>query len=197
MIGFGFLKRWRRERASGFSLMEVVLVLFLSAILLYMVSNLLSRTLETLRFLKEKNLTLESATLGCERLASELMEAVVIDLPIGAEQVAFYKVKPGATPYLANDPESPPENWKRNYQADATGTNQLTRVVYRVDSGSKLVRQAEGQTSLVATDVNTFTVNPLPAEGSFEVKLALQEKRRVVVFETVVTCPALREGYSP
>jgi prepilin-type N-terminal cleavage/methylation domain-containing protein len=187
-------------RNPGFTLIEIVIVLFLTGIILFAVSNLISRTFETLKFLQEKNRTLESATLGCERLASELSEAVGIDTPISAGQVVFRKVRPSAPEAVANDHldmSVPAEDWKRDYVLDANGINQLAQVVYQVDSESKLRRTASAQTTLVATDVNAFTVSPLVAEGCFLVSLSLQEKRRVIVFETIVTCPALQGDFSP
>lgn len=184
---------------KGFTLIEIVIVLFLTGIILFAVSHLISRTFETLKFLQEKNRTLESATLGCERLASELSEAVSIDT-MAAGQVVFRKVRPSAPEAVANDyldMSVPAEDWKRNYILDANGINQLAQVVYQVDSESKLRRTASAQTTLVATDVNAFEVSPLAAEGCFLVSLSLQEKRRVIVFETIVTCPALQGDFSP
>lgn len=191
---------FQKKSDSGFSLIEIVIVLFLTGLVLFMVSGLISRTLETLKFLQEKSQTLESATLGCERLASELREAVEIITPIPSGKVTFKKVKPSIgspatlTPVaVGNDLSALPETWgARKYPSSQLGT-----VTYEVDSQSRLLRKVDGVDTLVATDVNSFAVTPRSADNdSFLVRLSLQEKRRVIVFEMVVNCPALQRGYT-
>lgn len=188
-----------RGDKAGFSLVEVVIVLFLTGLVLAAVSGLISRTLESLKFMQEKGRTLESATLGCERLSSELREAVAIDSPSPAGQVIFYKIKPSAPEAAGNDLSSnvEPQNWRRNYQPDANGVNQRFKVSYLVDSERRLQRTADTMTTLVATEVNSFVVSPLAAAGCFRVSLSIQEKRRIIVFETIVTCPALQVNFTP
>lgn len=175
---------------AGFSMVEVVIVLFLTGVMLFAVSGLISRTLETLKFLQEKSQTLESATLGCERLSSELREAVSVTTPIPIGKVSFVKVKPQAPLAVGNDMAADPVGWTRSYSG-----GQLARVTYDVDAESRLLRTVDSVSHLVATDVNAFVVTPAAGAGSYLVSLSLQEKRRVIVFETIVTCPALQKGF--
>jgi Tfp pilus assembly protein PilW len=191
-----------RSTYLAFSLFELLIVMFITSVILFCVAGLTSRTFRTLRFLQEKSRTLESATLGCERLASELREAVAITVPIPAGQVEFRKVRPSAPEAAGNDWQDftiPAGAWSRNYASDASGVNQLAPVRYGVHGAtSELQRTAAGQTTVVATDVNSFVVAPVAgATGSYSVRLALQEESRVIVFETVTTCPALQLDYAP
>lgn len=178
----------------GFSLMEIIIVLFLTSMLLLAISRLLSQTLGTLQFLQEKGQTSESASLGCERLASELTEAVKVTLK-PSDEVSFSKVSASAHDAIDNSPATDASTWLRVYP-----TNQLVNVTYNVDSDSNLKRVAGLEpASTVATEVNTFVVKPYSGGGSgtFLLTLSLQEKRRVVTFETIVTAPALQDHLAP
>lgn len=180
----------------GFSLLEVVLVLFLTGVVLFCVSRLTSQSLETMKFLREKSQTLESATLGCERLSSELSEAV--EVTPGSNVVSFRKVRPSAPEAIGNLLEDssgniiPASTWVRTYPA----ANRVV-ITYEVNSSDQLRRSVLGETNLVATDVNAFSVTPMVGAGSYLIRLGIREKRRVVAFEAVVTCPALQAGFGP
>ncbi len=192
----------RKRQNSAFTLIELVFVLLITSLILAAVAALTARTLDTLKFMEEKSKTMQSATLGVERLSSELSETVV--LPTG--NVSFRKANPNAPvahyqPGISNDyadPNSfPPHLWTRAY----TGGDLVT-VTYAV-AGTDLTRTAGGgPTGLIATSVNAFTVtnvNPdgmgvMPAggvDGNYRVALSIQELRRVVTFETVVHCPGV------
>lgn len=201
----------RKSSNSAFTLIEMVIVLFLTGLILGAVSILVARTFDSLKFLEEKSRTLESATLGCERLASELREAVELVSGLPSNELRFKKVKPSAPKAVGNEPMPPPltalddpadyvepdilpVDWIRSYSAP---TNHLFEVHYWVDSNDHLQRKAGNETAIVATDVNEFMVSPLTGTSSFLVALSIQEQRRVVVFETVVNCPGLEKGYEP
>lgn len=190
--------------SRGFSLMEIMIVLGLTSVILLTVSSLFSQTTKTLKFLKEKSRTLESASLGCERLASELREAVEVENPIPLGRIRFKKVKPSENTLLGlpllneeqRDALGPPNTWG-NEDREYTGT-QLAAIEYEVDDDSKLLRTAAGSTALVAREVNLFQVEPLGGVyGIYKIRLSLQEQRRVVVFESIVTCPALQGRSGP
>ena len=178
----------RKARFRGFSLIEICIVLFLTGLILFAVAQLIMRTLDSLKFLQEKSRTLESASLGCERLSSELREAVGVDLPIPIGQVSFRKVRPPAPEAVGNSPTDPPEGWTRVYPAA-----QLASVLYQVDPQNRLTRSFGGNTTIVANDVNSFVVDNLGG-GSFKVSLAISEKRRIVTFETITTSASLQGG---
>lgn len=188
-----------RALGRGFSLIEIVIVLFLTSVIMFAVAQLLARSFQTLRFLQEKSQTLESASLGCERLASEMRE-MITQLP-QPDGVRFLKVRPQAPVAVANpfgDLTVMADNWERSYASDYAGVNQLVEVLYRVNPAEQLERTVEGQTTLVATNVNDFNVTPVSgAVGAFVINLSLREERRVVTFTTAVTCPALEQDWTP
>lgn len=174
----------------GFSLIEVVIVLFLTSILLLAVSRLLSQTLGTLQFLQEKGQTSESASLGCERLASELMEAIKVNLT-PSDEVSFSKISASAADVIGIIATTEPSTWPRAYPA-----SHQVNITYKVDANSSLKRTVGLEApSTVATEVNSFVVQPYSSGGSgtFLVTLSLQEKRRVLTLETIVSVPALQE----
>lgn len=208
--------RARAFRAGGrvaraFSLVEVVLVLFLTGLILLIVSRLTQRTFTTLRFLEEKAETVQSATLGIERLSSELREAVQVS---GYSPLTFRKVDPSAPYALDQDldssadsnPGDPPvdsdfSTWKHSYASDAFDRDQLGTVTYSL-SASMLTRTAQkggrSLTTQVATHVNSFVAIPAPnlggqatASNVVQVTLSLQEQRRVVTFSTIVVIPGM------
>lgn len=175
----------------GFSLIEVVIVLFLTSILLLAVSRLMSQTLGTLQFLQEKGQTSASASLGCDRLASELIEAIKVNIT-PSDEVSFSKISAGAKDVIAIVATTEPSTWPRAYPA-----SQQVDITYKVDANSSLKRTVVGleAPSTVATEVNSFVVQPYSSggRGTFLVTLSLQEKRRVLTLETIVTVPALQE----
>lgn len=201
----------RRGRIWGFSLIELVIILFLTGICLFMVGRLTSQTFQTLRFLRGKSQTLQAAAQGIERLTSELREAVEVS---STDPLTFSKVDPSAPFALdydgdsstnANpgdpDPDLPPDTWSDSYARDAFDRNQLGSVTYQMADGV-LSRTAtvgtRDMTSEVATEVNDFSVTRGPelagvatADSVFEISLSLQEDRRVVVFGSVVVVPGL------
>jgi type II secretory pathway pseudopilin PulG len=197
--------------SAGFSLVELVLVLFLTGIILLVVSRLCQRTFATLRTLQEKSQTIQAATLGLERLGSELREAIGA-VATGMWVVTFSKVDPGAPYVLDNDRDAgenpgPPdptvavEDFAFDYASDANGDNQIGTVEYKLD-GELLKRTAskDGQsmTTEVATHVNAFIVEAHPhleghatADNVFLITLTLKEQRRVYTFTSVVTAPGV------
>lgn len=182
----------RHKRAGAFSLMELLVVLSLTGLVLGLVATLVSKTYETMKFLQEKSQTLQSATLGLERLSSELREAVG---PVATSPLSFRKVDPQAIEVVGADPLDFVgfELWDRNYGA----TSELATVLYSdVISPNQLTRRVtfrgNSMDSIVATSVNAFQVaRPFAAQNSFEVTLTLEEKRKLVTFTTVVTCPGV------
>ena len=188
----------RRKVASrqelGFTLFELMVVMFLTGAILFTVAKLVSRSLESLKFLQEKNQTMRSATLGCERVASELREAIRPPT-ITSGTVSFAKVRPGAKEAVGNNYEDltvPAENWHRDY-----GSSDLATITYKSNPNGQLVRTVEAQSDTVATNVSGFVVAPAAGAGCYTVTLSITEKRRVVVFKTALTCPALQGAYSP
>ena len=211
------MRTWRETvcgRNLGFSLIEVVLVLFLMGVILMIVSRLIGRTFETLRYLEEKGQTVQSATLGLERLSSELREAVAVTTATGSTAV-FQKVEPNA-PYALDydkdtspnanpgdpDPSIAPWDWSLSYGSDAFNVNHLGTVSY-IQQGDVLVRTAskgsQSNTADVATNVNAFDVLRAPTlsngrpsgNNTFRISLSLTEQRRVETFETIVLVPGL------
>ena len=175
--------RLGRERHRGFSLIEIVIVLFLTGTMLYCVASLTDRTFKTLKFLQEKSKTLESAQLACERLSSELREC--IGAPTTGATVSFRKVKPSVAYGLSNDPTDP-SSWTRIYPAGDLATITYTMVV------DKVIRQAQSEPPMdVAQDVNAFSVVPTTALGNYKINLTIVEDRRIVVFESVASCPGV------
>jgi len=166
--------------------------MLLTGIVLFMVGQLTSQTFGTLKFLQQKAQTLQAATLGLDRLASELREAV--DVRPGSGSVEFDKVNFAAPPCVNNVPTDDPTTWTRNYAA----ISQVGTVQYQV-SGTTLNRTVTfggTQTTEVATDVDDFQVNRAPTvEGVqagnnvFELVLSINEDRKIQSFRTVVMVP--------
>ena len=177
-----------RSTNSGFSLIEIMVVMGLASITLLGVAQLTQRTLNTQKFLRKKSESIQSATLGCERLASEMREAVTA--PSAGSTSTWKKVTPSQpevigipAPTPGPIPASP--GWTRVYPA-----NQLTTVTYSMID-TNLIRQVTGSAAApVATDVNTFDVNPVPhRDKTFQVRLAINEQGRVQTFVAQVFCP--------
>lgn len=186
----------------GFSLIEILIVLLLAGAALGLVATLISKTLETLRFLQEKGETLQSATLGGERLTSEMREMVEFLSSGDSTRVRFNKVNSNAPEAVGNDLAdftTLPAAWQRAYSSTLGAGDQRVTVLYEPAPNDKLERSVAfpgqpTQRSLVASHVNTFVVteNFGGASNCFQVVLSLQEKRRVVSFTSVVVCPGLR-----
>ena len=202
----------RRER--GFSIIEITIVIFLTSLILMVVSRLAHETLVSLRFLEEKAQTVQSATLGLERLSSELREAVQV-LTGPRDSVSFHKVDPQAPFALDYDRNSSPNFnpgepttddpepylWSDTYRRDAFGRDQWGLVEYFTED-DRLVRRVTkgGREAItdVATNLNTFLVDPAPSlsgqattSAVFRISLSLLEERRVVTFSTIVVVPGL------
>ena len=62
----------RKRAARAFTLIEMVILLFLAGVILFAVSRLTRETYKSLVFLREKAQTYESAVLGVERLLDRL-----------------------------------------------------------------------------------------------------------------------------
>ncbi len=184
-----------------------MIVFFLTSLILVVTTRLAHETFVSLRFLEEKAQTVQSATLGLERLSSELREAV--NVRESGTVVRFDKVDPQAPFALDYDlnsspnhnPGEPtdnpgPEQWHLDYTSDAFDRNQWGLVEYYTDGERLLRKVSKGvnfATSNVANNVNSFTV--LPTSGSstaaYQVSLSLLEQRRVVTFVTIVVIPGL------
>lgn len=176
--------RQHRLRRQGFSLIEVMIVIFLSGAMLWCVAGLTGQTLRTLRFLQEKSSTMESAGQACQRLASELHEAV--SEPTLGSSVSFRKVRPSAADLVGNLPTD--STWQSSYP-----NGELATIAYQLQS-QKVFRQVNSEQRLeIATNVSGFSLARYEAApaGAYTVRLAIQEQRRVVVFETVVVCPGV------
>lgn len=187
-------RKLRTKSQAGFSLFEIMLVMFLTGAILFTIAKLVSQSLESLKFLQEKNQTMRSATLGCERVASELREAIRTPT-ITSGTVSFAKVRPNAKEAVGNnykDLTVPAEHWHRDY-----GSSDLATVTYKSNPNGQLVRTVGAQSDTVATSVSGFVVAPAAGAGCYTVTLSITEKRRVVVFKTALTCPALQGAYSP
>lgn len=189
-----------RRSQKGFTLIEIMIVLLLTGIILFMVSRLTSETFKSLRFLQEKSQTLQSATLGLERLTSELREAVRVNT---VSPLNFDKINPAAPVCLGNDPNAPNPvgTWVRDYSNDANGDNQIGVVEYRRDVAQQILTRTatlngRTMTTEVAVNVNDFVVQRGPTLGGnttgrnvFQVTLTLQEQRRAVTFVSLLTVP--------
>lgn len=179
----------KKLATRAFSLIEIVIVLFLTGIILFCVSGLTDRTFKTLKFLQEKSSSLESATMACERLASEMRE--MIDPPtIGGSgsSLSFRKVKPSAPYGAGNVISDPASTWTRPYP-----TGMTAQIVYRLDNTkNNITRQVNSEPTLeVATDVEGFQVSQSGSPGNYQVILTILEDRRAVSFETIVSCPGV------
>jgi type II secretory pathway pseudopilin PulG len=189
-----------RLRAKGFSLIEIVFVLALTSAILYAVALLTQRTLGSLNFLQKKSESIQSATLGCERLTSEMREAIT--QPSQGNSTSFVKVRPSAPPALgiAPPPPAPPvpapppagapvdaHLWPRTYP----GGVRLT-IQYAVN-GENLERSVTGDpTTVVATSLNDFQVSKVAGtDRSFRVDLSVVEQKRVAIFTSYVFCPGV------
>lgn len=180
--------RSTRFPKHGFSLIEIMVVMGLVSVILFGVAQLTQRTLNTQKFLRKKSESIQSATLGCERLASEMREAVTT--PSTGSTSSWRKVTPSQpevmgipAPNPGPIPASP--GWSRAYQPA-----QLTTVTYSV-AGTNLMRQVTGSVAApVATDVNTFVVEAVAGrDKTFLVRLAITEQKKVQTFVAQVYCP--------
>lgn len=184
----------KTTRNSGFTLIEMVIMLFLAAIILLSVSRLTGETVSTLSFLREKAQTYQSALVGIERLSSDLREAVVAPTitPGASFEMSFRKVKPGED--RAKDAPPRPSRSDPGYLAYAAptgayaGTN-LIQVTYKKD-GETLNRQFGSFSSRIAENINDIQVVD-EGGGSFAITLTVKENRRLQIFEGFVTCPGL------
>ena len=187
------------RRLRGFSLIEIVVVLALTSAVLYTVALLTQRTVKTLNFLQRKSESIQSATLGCERLCSEMREAVT--QPSTGGSSSWRKVVPSAPIAISIIPPEPPPpppaappvplspTWPRSYPG-----GELLTVTYSVVGGN-LQRQISGEAAtVVATEVNTFSVATVPdTERTYRVDLSIVEQRKVQAFTSVVYCPGAPE----
>lgn len=182
-----------RRAAFGFSLIEMVIVLFLTGIILFCVAGLTDRTYRTLKFLQEKSSTMESASMACQRLAQELRETVTPPV-LTIDSVTFSKVIPARPRLLDNDPNALPTTWALSYPAAQTA-----QIRYR-QLDDRVVRQVNAERALdVATEVNTFQVRQsfsafttvVNTPGAYLIQLTILEDRRAVTFETVALCPGV------
>jgi prepilin-type N-terminal cleavage/methylation domain-containing protein len=173
----------KHRRDQGFSLIEIVIVLFLTGVMLFCVSGLTDRTFKTLKFLQEKSTTLESASLACQRLAQEMREMVTAPT-LGATSVTFSKVIPSSPLGVGNDRNDPnPENWLRAYPSA-----QRASINYSMNV-DKVRRRVNSEPSMdVAVDVNAFAVSQVDNPGNYLIRLTILEDRRAVVFEIIVNC---------
>ena len=196
------------KRSPGFSLIEIVLVLGLTSVILSTVSLLVQRTVETLHHLQAKSEAIQGATLGCERLCSELREA--INTPTVGTSLRFRKVVPSSpraignaqrpAPYLPPAPPPPPPAvpshlWTRDYPAVYApaqgGQMQVTYSVSPDPNVATLLRQVDSDpASVVASNVTVFTVE-LVARRTYRANLSIRERRRVVTFSAAVHCPGV------
>ena len=152
--------------------------------MLFCIAKLTNQTLSSLKFLQEKSATTESAALACQRLATELREAVSTpDLTSG---VAFQKVRPDALPVMGQTIAD--RTWRLSYPSSSLAT-----VRYQ-QSDERVMRQINSEVPLeVASRVNVFSVSRYSGgNGAYRIALSIMEKRRVVTFETVVVCPGVR-----
>lgn len=200
----------------GFSLIEVVLLMFLSGIILLMVSKLTKQAFEASRMLDEKAQTMQSARMGLEALSSELREAVEVALsPDALEAVTITKVSPSAKQALGIqieglDLSSAQEAIIEGYKPDGHGYLEagldkvsVGTVKYFLNDSQELIRKAEYDERLletsVATGVSAFTVEAKPQlssyvlpENAYRITLSIEEKRIVKTFTTIVLAPGLK-----
>lgn len=188
-------------KKRAFSLIELVILLFLTGIILLMISRMISSTFTSLKFLQEKSGTFESVTIGLERLASEFREAVDYIGP----PLIFLKVDPHAPRSLGvdlDDDETNPLDWPNNYTTYQGGTN-VGKISYSLEAGTETLTRTvsfKGATEVsdVAAHVNDFSAERAPTlngkqtnNNVFRIRLSLQEQRRVQSFETVLVVPGL------
>ena len=187
------------KRLRGFSLIEVMVVLALTSAILYTVALLTQRTVRTLNFLQRKSESIQGATLGCERLCSEMREA--ISKPSEGGSTSFRKVRPSSPIAIGIVPPPPPQEppppppavppapvshtWPRIYPG-----GELVTVTYST-SGQNLQRQVTGDpATIVATNVNTFQVTAVGGtDRTYQVELAIIEQKKIQTFTATVYCP--------
>lgn len=173
-----------RSSQAGFTLIEMIIIIFLAGIMMFCVAKLTSETLKSMKFLQEKSSTTEAANLACQRVAAELREAVSISNT--GSTVVFHKVKPSAPLLVGNNLSTP--NWEKVYSA-----GNLARITYSF-ALPKVLRQVNSESPLeVATTAAGFSVEQytLGREGAYRVRLSIQELRRVIVFESIAISPGL------
>lgn len=199
------------RRVLGFSLIEVVLLLFISGIILLMVSRLTQEVFEASHMLDEKARTIQSARMGIEALSSELREATKVELgPNDGEPLTITKVSPSAKQALGikidgEDISSIQKNIRESYDPAIPGYLEadLGTVSYSLNDRAELVREAKyNDRSIkvsVAADVNAFVVKAGPEidgrkalANTYQISLSIEEKRIVRTFVTVVLAPGIR-----
>jgi hypothetical protein len=173
----------------------MIVTMALTGAVLYAVALLIGQTVGSLNFLREKSESIQSATLGCERLCSELRETIVT--PTTGTSVTLVKVMPSAPVAVGNPerplpPPAPPPALPSHLWNRAYGAGDRVRVTYAV-SGDHLTRQAASDpATVVATRVNAFNVSAVPNTAStYQVDLSIQEKIRVLTYTAVVFCPGV------
>lgn len=180
-----------KKSRAAFTLIEMVILLFLAGVILFAVSRLTRETYKSLNFLREKAQTYESAVQGVERLTSDMREAVT-QPTITGDSVSFSKVKPAEDVAKGGAPRPHPLDPSYETYVPPTGPyggGQRVTVTYRI-AGGNLEREIGGFRSVVAEDVNDFIVTPR-GSGSYEVVMTIQENRRVQTFHSFVTCPGV------
>ncbi|MEW6282180.1 MAG: hypothetical protein AB1758_26475 [Candidatus Eremiobacterota bacterium] len=160
----------------AFSLAEVVITLFLVALVFGVVAVLISKAYRVLSFQTMKQRSALAAQVALDRISAELREATAVTGTGG--RLDFRKIDKSVPGRF--DLASPPSNYP-------FGTE--IAVSYRSDGRGNLVRVVGGQTQVVVEGVTGFacsTVGP-----RLDLALSIQEQQRVRRVSTAVFLPGV------
>ena len=164
-----------KARSSGFSLVEVLLVLALVGLALTCVAQMFASYAETMRFSTSKDRATQVALVALDRVAGEVKAAVKIvsltpDLQLEKDQLS---ARPPVNPSL---PLGPP--WQ---------AHQLTvSISYVFDPLQEtLVRQVNGQSQLIARGLRAFSCTS-PGDHTYRLLASVSDGKTVSRYATEV-----------
>lgn len=194
--------RQQRKRRWGISLAEALLAIFLAGATMGMLGLLFQRSFSVLRVLDDKERSRQAGRMGLDRMTSELREAVRM-VSLG-ETLEFEKIDPNSTivtpspapTQVPEDYEPPPWTPEDAYPDNdrllvrySTADDALLRQVKRKTAGS-YVRQT------VVEGVNAFVCVQNPENpGEIEVRLTVQDNKRMMTLSSRVLCPCIKEPF--
>ena len=171
-----------RTKAAGFSILETLVALFLTAVMLAIFSGLFNSMTQITRQSRDRE-EVANGVYALEEMRQELLEAVVVTSPSSSvfeTSVSFQKIIPGLTDRL------PPagEEW------EPFGVDHLLNVSYELE-GSLLVRRTSSlssspQTTILARNVDGFSAN-LQDPNVIELRLSFKAGRVLQSYSTRVS----------
>ncbi len=194
-----------RGPRRGFTIVEVLLALFLVGLVTGMIAVLFQRSFQIMRLIDDKERARQASRMGLDRITSELREATEI-LQTGADILSFEKIDPTA---VLQAPPTPPEpddsldgfaleEWGPNDYYPAT-----TRLIitYAID-GENLTRRVQrkagggGETQVVVVGVNSFTTEANAQNAAeIDVTLSVRDNRKVTAISSRILAPCIVEEH--